>query len=248
MKFIQPVNPEERDFCRHIMDLLQNAEKNNFFRFSSFLTDREQVLARAQADAAGVQCGFWGGHKEAVRKMFSAPKAENEKYPLDAVTFFFRNSDMLTHRDFLGSMMSLGIKRNQIGDISVADGGAVVFVSRTILPLIEETCKIGRVGVRTETGIGIELPSQKFEDIFLTVSSLRIDVLVSGICGVSRDKSAAFIKSGRVILNGIQILSSSVTVEPGDIFSVKGYGKFVFSDLGGVTRKGKNHITIKKYN
>lgn len=254
MKYIQPVNSEEREFCRHIADLISIGIKSGMPKFSGFLTEREQRLAKAQADIAKTECTFWGGHGEAVRKMFSSPGAEPEDFPLEAVTFFLPSSytrsdrDMLSHRDFLGALMALGIKRDQIGDIAAAEEGAVVFASQKVMPLIyDEIRKVGRIGVRSELGIKIPLPRQKFEDIFLTVSSLRIDVLISGVCGISREKSASIIKSGAAAVNGIEVSSSSENLDEGDVFSVKGYGKFVFSHLGSLTKKGKNHITIKKY-
>lgn len=248
MKIIQPINSEERDFCRHINDLLFIGEKSRTLKFSGFLTEREQQLAELQANIAGVKCSFWGGYENAVRRMFCAGIAENEEFPLNAATFVYRASDKLTHRDFLGALMSLGLKRNQVGDIAVADGGAVVFASCSVMPIIlDEIDKVGKVGVKSECGIGIVLPRQGFEEIFLTVASFRTDAVVSGLCGLSREKSAMLIKSGGVVVNGIEIKSGSDNLDKGDIFSVKGYGKFVFSDVGNLTRKGKSHITIKKY-
>lgn len=254
MRYIQPINSEEREFCRHIADLLSIGSKTDIPKFSGFLTEREQLLAKVQSDIAKTECFFWGGHGEAVRRMFCSQKADPEDFPLEAVTFFCRSSyarsdkDMLSHRDFLGALMSLGIKRDQIGDIAAAEEGAVVFASQNVLPLIlGEISKVGRIGVRSERGIKISLPQQKFEEISLTVSSLRIDALISGVCSLSRDKAASLIKSGGSVVNGIEISSSSANLEEGDVFSVKGYGKFVFSDLGCLTKKGKTRITIKKY-
>lgn len=254
MKYIQPVNSEEREFCRHIADLISIGSKSGMPKFSGFLTEREQQLAQIQSDIAKVECFFWGGHGEAVRRMFCSQKAEPEDFPLEAVTFIRPSSyarsgkDMLSHRDFLGALMSLGIKRDQIGDIAVSGEGAVVFASQNVLPLIlDEISKIGRVGVRSERGIKIALPQQKFEEIYLAVSSLRIDAIISGVCGLSRDRAASLIRSGGTVVNGIEISSSSANLEEGDVFSVKGYGKFVFSDLGSLTKKGKTHVTIKKY-
>lgn len=245
MKNFSPVNSEEKEFCRHISDL---TSKQSFYpRFTAFLTEREQQLAKFTAEATGVDCSFWGGHEAAVRKMFSTPAAQPEGFPLEAVTFFFREKDKLTHRDFLGSLMSLGIKRDQIGDISIADGAAVVFASKTVIPLLGEIEKVGRVGVRQQSGICIDLPQQEFVEISVICASNRIDAVISAICGLSREKAAALVKSGAAVINGVQCVSVSENVDEGDIFSVKGYGKFIFKTVGNPTKKGKNHIIIKKY-
>lgn len=254
MKFIQPINSEEREFCRHIADLLSIGSKSGMPKFSGFLTEREQQLAQAESDIAKIECSFWGGHEEAARRMFCSRVVKPDDFPLEAVTFFYRlpngssEADRLSHRDFLGALMSLGIKRDQIGDIAVSEEGTVVFASQNVMPLIrDEISKVGRIGVRNESGIKIAMPRQKFNEMPLTVASLRLDAIVSGVCGLSRDKAASLIKSGGTAVNGIETANSSANLEEGDVFSVKGYGKFVFSDLGSLTKKGKTHITIKKY-
>lgn len=248
MMTFQPVNSEETEFCRHIKDLAVLGEKIRTPRFSGFLTEREQRLAEVAAYSAGVTCSFWGGHEAAVRKMFSAPAEENDNFPLEAVTFYFRGKDKLTHRDFLGALMSLGLKRDQIGDIAVTSGGAVVFATKNAMPLISaEIEKVGKVGVRSEAGINIQLPQQEFEEISAVIASPRIDVLVAAACKISREKAAALIRSGGVILSGTELNSASKSVEEGESFSVKGYGKFIFSLMGCETKKGKKHAVIKKY-
>lgn len=248
MKAFNPVNSEETEFCRHIRDLALLGEKTFTPRFSGFLTEREQQLAETTAYSVGVKCSFWGGYETAVRKMFSAPAEENDNFPLEAITFFFREKDKLTHRDFLGALMSLGLKRDQIGDIAVTSGGAVIFASKNAMPLISaEIEKVGRVGVKSEAGIMIQLPQQEFEEISAVIASSRIDVLVAAACKVSREKAAMLIKSGGVTSGGIELNSPSKSIDEGESFSVRGYGKFIFSKLGYETKKGKNHAVIKKY-
>lgn len=243
-----PVNGEETEFCRHIRDISLLSEKTFTPKFSSFLTEREQRLAEYTASSVGVECGFWGGYEGAVRKMFSSPSVEMDNYPFEAVTFFFRPKDKLTHRDFLGALMSLGIKRDQIGDIAVIEGGAAVFATKNAAALISaEIEKIGRVGVKQEPGLKIVIPQQEFEEIFAVIASERIDVLVAAACGISREKAVALIKSGKVVSDGIEVSSVSRNIDEGEVFSVKGYGKFIFSRLGFETKKGKKHALLKKY-
>ena len=245
MKNYFPINSEEKEFCRYISDL---TSKQSFYpRFTAFLTDREQQLAKFTAESSGADYSFWGGHEAAVRRMFSSPAEQSENFPLEAVTFFFREKDKLTHRDFLGSLMSLGIKRDQIGDILVAEGASVVFASKTVILLLGEIEKVGRVGVRQQEGICIDLPQQEFDEINVICASNRIDAVISAVCGLSREKSAALVKSGAAVINGVQCSSVSENIDEGDIFSVKGYGKFIFDNVGNPTKKGKNHIVIKKY-
>ncbi|MCH5200012.1 MAG: hypothetical protein J1F60_03545 [Oscillospiraceae bacterium] len=245
MKNFSPVNSEEKEFCRHIYDL--TSKQSFYHRFTAFLTEREQHLAAYTAESAGADCSFWGGYDAAVRRMFSFPEAEPEDFPLEAVTFFFREKDKLTHRDFLGSLMSLGVRRDQVGDILVTDGAAVIFVSRTAAPLLGEIEKVGRVGVSQRSGICTDLPQQEFDEISVICASNRIDAVISAVCGLSREKAAALVKSGGAVINGVQCGSVSENIDEGDIFSVKGYGKYIFDSVGNPTKKGKNHIFVKKY-
>ena len=248
MRAIRPVNAEENSFCRHIEDLIRSSQKHFCVKFSSFLTEREQQLAQMTADSMGCVCSFYGGYADASRKIFAAAEVVDEDFPLGAVTFFFRKQDNLTHRNFLGTLMSLGINRDLIGDIRVGQGEAIIFVSSAAASLVlNEVTKIGKVGVRAEEGIHIEIPAQEYDVLPQTVSSLRADAVVSAVCGVSREKSSSLIRSGSVVLSGVQLDSVSDNIEVGEVFSIKGYGKYILSDIGNTTKKGKVHITIKKY-
>lgn len=248
MNTVQPVNSEEKDFYRHILDLIEIGEKIHSSRFSYFLTDREQQLACLAARSAGAGFDLWGGYESASRRMFSSPPACRDDYPLESVTFLYRSRDKLTHRDFLGSLMSLGVQRDQIGDIAVSDGGAVIFISKNIsLPVLSEIDKVGNVGVKVKSGIGIEIPEQEFEEIAAVVSSSRIDSIVAAACALSREKAALIVRSGGVVVNGVEICSPAKNLDVSDIFSIRGYGKFIFSRLGDETKKGKYHIVINKY-
>ncbi|MDE7280218.1 MAG: RNA-binding protein, partial [Ruminiclostridium sp.] len=213
-----------------------------------FITLREQQLAQVTADSIAYACSFYGGYADAARKIFAADESADKDFPLSAITFFFRKQDSLTHRNFLGTLMSLGISRDLIGDIKVGQGEAVIFLSSAAVSLVlNEVTKIGKVGIRAEEGIRAEIPPQEYEILSQTVSSLRADAVVSAVCGISREKSSSLIRSGSVVLSGVQLDIVSDNIEIGEIFSVKGYGKYILSEIGNTTKKGKVHITIKKY-
>lgn len=248
MKIVGPAGAEESSFCRHIRDLILSSQKNHCVKYSYFLTEREQQLAKNEANALGVKCSFFGGYDDALRKIFSSNISFSEEFPLTAITFFYRKQDELNHRNFLGSLMALGINRNLVGDIKVGQGAAVIFVSDTVSDIIlNEVNKIGNVGVKSVEGIQTEIPKQEFEELCFTVSSLRADAVISAVCGISREKSSSAIKSGTVILCEVQLCNTSQIIEKDDVFSIKGYGKFVLSEIGSTSKKGKIHITIKKY-
>ena len=107
--------------------------------------------------------------------------------------------------------------------------------------------KIGRVGVDISDGINAPLPEAVFEETAVVVASLRSDCVVSALSGLSREKSADFIRAGNLTLNYESCGSVSKLLAQGDIISLRGYGKFVLCDEGVQTKKGKLRITLKKY-
>ena len=146
--------------------------------------------------------------------------------------------------------MSRQIKRNMLGDIIVGSGTASVIVHDTIKPvLMSEISKIGSAGVSvTEGDISDLHAEQSFTEKNGTVSSLRLDGVISLAAGISREKSAALIKGGYVSVMYETIQSVSYQLSEGDIFSARGFGKFVLCSVNGKTKKDRIHITIKKYN
>ena len=196
------LNEEERYLSVHIADMQRLAQRSGVPRFSAFLNEREAVVA--ECAVKGSLC-FYGGYEGAMRKVcgvldgtYAQELPPEDIFPVQAVTFSFRKNDRLTHRDFLGALLALGIERKLLGDILVAEGYAVVFVLETAAQLVLGVDKIGNTGVSAESGITKPLPEQKTQLIQATVSSLRLDCVVSAAANTSRERSAALIKSGMV--------------------------------------------------
>ncbi len=157
----------------------------------------------------------------------------------------------LAHRDFMGGLLSLGIERSLIGDIAViSENEAIVFVHKKIAPFIcEELTKIGRDRVKTEV---VEVPFEyviprKFEEIPITVSSLRIDSTVKALIGKSREAAADMVRAGLVELSYTTVCDVSASVHTGDILTVRGYGKYVVGESVGQTKSGRIRIICRKY-
>lgn len=158
-----------------------------------------------------------------------------------------------THRDYLGSLLALGISREMIGDICIEDNCAYVFVLPNIESfLLSEQRPLVTVGrdkvkvcsVPLDRAIGFV---RSFEKIHSTVASLRLDCVVSAIVGISRDKSEKTITLGVVTHNYEIANKPSSTVKDGDIISVKGYGKFIINVTDQLSKKGKIKINAMKY-
>ncbi|MCI8610688.1 MAG: hypothetical protein HFE66_02055 [Clostridiales bacterium] len=157
----------------------------------------------------------------------------------------------LSHRDWLGSLMSLGIKREILGDIVIWDDfHAVVFCqTRGASYLISELKKAGRDAVhavpcRLPAGF---VPRQQYTSIHGTVASPRADGVIRILCNVSREDAANLIQRGMVEINYDLIEETDRRMEPGDIISVRGYGKFRIDEIGRPTTRGRLHLTAQKY-
>ncbi len=245
------LNEEERFLAAHISDLQRLSVKSGVPRFSAFLNEREAVVA---ARAVKGKPEFFGGYDGAARTVcgffedtYAEEMPHNELFPVRAVTFSFRECDKPAHRDFLGALLALGIKRELLGDILVAEGYAVVFCHETAEDMIYHVDKVGRVGVSAVRGVAKPLPEIKTKKIDASVSSLRLDCIVSAAVNVSREKSAALIKSGQVNADFLPCLNVSEELSEGTIISVRGSGRYKLSGISGETRRGRLRVIIEKF-
>lgn len=249
------LSSDEELFASKIEDMFNLVENKNISKFSHFLDERQQEICKAvAADFVGShEYYFDGGYNEAGRKMLCIladyDSREYVNTPIESVTFAFRKQDKLTHRDFLGSLMALRIKREFIGDILVSEGMAVVFTTETMLEVIlSEITKIGKIGVALSRGHGdLSEFKQKFQTISGTVSSMRLDCVLSMVMNIGRDKASQIIRSGSVSVNHVPCGDRSSCVNQGDIISVRGFGRVKISEIGSRTKKDRIHLECSKY-
>lgn len=239
-------------FASRIKELYQLSCKHYSVKYTHFLNEKECYEAKRIIGQFCDNYMFFGGVQNAVRKMLGI-SAENiavneDEFPICRLKIIYRKKDILSHRDILGSIMALQIKREAIGDIIVGEGAAYVFCEKNIAEPIKQIKKISRIGVRIEeTTDYIEPCAQEFEEINAVVQSFRLDGIVSEAIKKSRSTTSQIIKQTGVQVNYTLINDSSKQIKVGDVFSVKGYGKFIFAESGALTKSGKTHILIKKY-
>ncbi len=251
--YYSKLSEDDRILVSHILDMIELCEKSYQPKFSFFLDERQSMLAESvMLEQKYENYKLWGGYDNASRKILAILPMyyDNVQYPFTALSIKYRESDKLTHRDFLGVFMSRQIKRNMLGDIVVGKGLTTVFVYNTVKDmLISEINKIGSVGVKINETDNVEVQiEQSFIEKTGTVSSLRLDSIVSVASGLGRDKSASLIKGGNVTVMYNVVESPSYQLNENDVFSVRGSGKYILSSINGKTKKDRIHITIKKYN
>lgn len=234
--------------------MVSAAEQQNYAKYSNFMDARQQHMAlQILKEQHCERFCFYGGYEGSERNMLCVYPdyltEEDLDFPCDSLVFHYPKAYTLSHRDFLGAIMSTQIKREMLGDILVSEGLAVVLVQRELTDyLLNNLDKIGRVGVRGEKAQQCPLNrQQKFEEISGTVASLRIDSIVALATRLSRGKAVELISAGRVALNYEEVLSPSVGVNPEDLISIRGYGKYLLTSEIHVTKKNRCHIMIQKF-
>lgn len=246
---------EDELFCSKIEDIVSLSEVRQKPVFSQFMSERKQALAIATLKKLHFDnyC-FYGGHDESERKIlgvffYDSDIEKHSLFPVSPIEFRFRQCDKLTHRDFMGALMSLGIERDTIGDILVEDGRCVIFVKTELKEYIEsQIFKIGRTGVKVVDCNLSDLPLGRGVDLLeFTVSSLRLDNIVAAVCGLSRDKTSRLILSGVVSHNYQPEQNVSKVLKQGDSIIIRGKGKFILDKIYGLTKKGRHKITVLYY-
>lgn len=237
-----------------VLDSYDRCVNNNVCKFMGFFEQREQTVIESFLKSRKINnFSFFGGFIDAQRKMLGFFPEDIEmleaNFPIFSCTFTYRKIDKLTHRDFLGCLMGLKIKREIVGDIVVNDGKTVIFLSSDVfMPLILDTQKVGRVGVSVSLGNSGEVKNEfEFKEITGTVASMRFDSIVSLMLNCSREQAVKLIKSGIVSINHIPKLSVSLIINESDTISIKGTGRFIIDNVGNVTKKGRIHVLVKKY-
>ena len=154
----------------------------------------------------------------------------------------------LTHRDCLGSLMALGIRREVLGDIIVAEDCCFVFCLTQVADFIaSELTRVGRETVSVEPCDPPESANTPPEESGVVVSSERLDALISAVYRVSRAESKALCEEGRVFINGRETLDAARAPAEGDVVSVRGRGRFIYEGIERETRKGRLRAIVRVY-
>lgn len=249
-KFLSNLGEDDEILFAHLYDLACKSEKYGCAMYGDFLSEHSQSelkLRQAQLPQRFFLCG---GHDGAERRMAAfAPGEELLDYPIKAVVIRSSHISALSHRDFLGSIMGLGIKREKCGDIIVMPDKCVSFMTPQAAEAVaRELLKVGRIGVSVsvEDAADIALPPPSFKEIRGTVASLRLDAVLSLLCGMGRGATGELIRGGRVFVDGICASKGDMRLSGGELISVRGFGRARL-ETGGTSKKDRIFVTLNKY-
>ena len=249
-------NPEDRIVIAKILDKIQSSIKFAGAEVTDFYDPyRQNLLSPVLACEPGISFIWTGGYKEAERQRaiicpeYMDPGDADNGLLLLSITGKLRFQN-LSHRDFLGAIIGLGIKREKIGDILVGGEGCQVIVSSDIGDyIVRNLTRVNRLGVRVEP-VSLELlhrPEETTREVFATVASLRLDAVAAAGYGISRNKMVEEIKAEKVRVNWAMTTDCSYRVHVGDKISVKGKGRLEIDRMKGETKKGRVALIFKKY-
>ena len=252
-----------------LCDLAARAERGEV-AVSAFLSPREGAWASRYLTFRGIPYRTFGGYDEAERvRVYLLPSYMDGSNEEDTLTFLLQSFGyesgiaclsvrgsgyaVLTHRDFLGSLLGLGLERSVIGDILVSDAvpvQAFVFCDAQIVPfLLSEWKKVANDTVRVSLlePSEIDIPPRRFSTIHDTLASPRLDGVVAALCRLSRDRAKTAVEAGLVELDFEREERPDRTVSEGSIVSVRGYGRFRMVSLSEQTKKGRFRMEAQKY-
>ena len=232
-------------------DCLNLCLKTGVPKFLGFLSADEAAQAGQCLSCTDTKYKFFGGFDLAERTFLGVfpDWADETDFPISAVTFTFPAAYRLSHRDFLGALMSLKLSRECVGDILVGEGVAVAFLSETVAPhVLTEVKKVGAVGVKTAPGIPDVLPEvSKKVMLSDTVASARLDCVVAAVTNTSRGKAAEYIADGRVCVNSAVCQKATKLISAGDSITVRGKGRFSVESLSDRSKKGRIILVYGKF-
>jgi len=248
---------EERLLLARILDKLEQAEQRSIPACTDFLSPQEQALAESLLHLTGTDPARWaafGGYDGAERRALvflpDWQQPEDAEFPFRYLRAAYRPQYKLTHRDLLGSLMGEGIVREKVGDLLVGEDSCDLVVLDGVADyLLQNWTQAGRARL-TVTEVGaheLHIPELRCEEVRDTVQTLRLDAVASTGFKLARGKTAALIESGKVQLNWRECDKPDRLLREGDTVSARGYGKFVLAEVGGVTKKGRTGILLKRY-
>ena len=252
----QHAQPEEKVFLEKLLGTYTQAEKQNRCLITDFYERHwmEEVIGKYLGQGMLNQCQFNGGYKGAERQcvVFGQQEYYEMPVPISALKIKVHTGigKTLSHRDYLGALLGLGIQRTKIGDIVLKPFGAIVIVGEELETFIRlHLTQIGRYQKIEIDKIACEsiVPDPKqMKHITGTVPSLRADVVFALAFGMSRTTIVKYLQMDKGKRNGMLVHNSDL-VKEGDILTLKGYGKAVFIALKGQTKKDRLQIKIEKY-
>ncbi len=241
----------------HYIDLSNKAYQSNTYMFTEFLSLSEQEDLYAEAkEFSQIPFNMNGGYEMAERKVCRFGNEDffgyDVEFPIVCIRIWPRSKKFaspVSHRDYLGALMNLGLERKCFGDIVVEGQEAYVFVlEKNADFVLQELSSIGRNPIFCEkVSYNIQALNTDGESKHLLTASLRADAVIAKVFNISRNDAAKLFFEKRIAVNGRLVENNDKQLTIKDAVSVRGMGKFIIEEVGGMSKKGKQNIDVIIY-
>jgi RNA-binding protein YlmH len=239
---------------RHLLDLCRKSERTGLWQYSVFLSPAEQDDLLSCAEAAGYSFFLTGGYEGAERRILAAGNEAEQgapEIPISVIAVAPKSekfAEELTHRDFLGAILGLGIERGLIGDIIVRDKRAWFFcLSSSAEMIMSSLTQVRRTAVSAAVTTP-DIPELQpiYKPLRLNVASERLDAVTAAFAGLSRAQAEKLFSAEKVFVNGRTAADRSARLKEGDTLSVRGFGKAVYDGIEYETKKNRLWVRLRK--
>lgn len=246
---------EDKLFLKRLDEYISRVQNRSEVIVSDFWDTHQQSLAEDILKLSGAKYFFFGGFAEAERcRMVLYPDyLEADETIAEIIALDLKGNFSYTtvgHRDYLGALLSLGVKREKFGDILVREDGAYIFLAEDIASyVLSNLPKVKGVSLKAQIIPLSELiiPEGDKKEMDITCVSLRIDAVTAQGFNLSRSQCAELLKARKIKLNHREITDGDYRVSEGDILSVRGKGRLKIEEIIGNTKKGKIRLKLIKY-
>lgn len=252
-EFISFFNSNKEEFVGLLYDKIQfTLRTNKNSSLNEFLAPNVWKKLDVLKNKLGFNIAYWSP-SEYSEKKFPIFYTEYlyEDFPINILILKNKSKfSRLEHRDYLGALMSLGIKREKIGDLILVENLCYVPIISDMAMYV--MCNLDMVKnspceVEIYDYSKIKLPKIEFKQLNLITTSMRLDAIISSITGGSRSTSALLIQKGKVLLDYDDIREKDKVVEKNQIITIRGYGKYKINEIIGFTQKNRLKYTVLQF-
>ena len=246
---------DDKEFLTKKLEYLENVlNKSGLAQFYGFLSEEDFEYAAKYFSRRKIHVDKYGAIKNSERVylcIYETDPPEKYEYPITVLKIqLSKNSKEQSHRNYLGSLLALGIERRVLGDIIVSDKEAYIavqidfvdFIKRELTKISNETCIVSDVD-----DYSIIERKLEFKNITVSVASNRLDAVISELTNLSRDNAKDLIVKGFVSVDSEIQYNPIREIKPGSKISVRKYGKYIFEEISGNTKSGRLRLNFKKY-
>ena len=246
-------NKDEKMLLAEVLDKIENTNNRNKIEHTDFLDLAQNELVQKFLNKQKVENYIkYGGFNEAERKMYIFyPEKFNEQVVEKNLSSIVQIIRIYTHRDYLGAVMKLGVKRKKVGDIIVENNGADIIIDKEITKFLEqnlnELTRFSKSTITVEDIQNLRNVEVKKEEIEIIVASLRLDNVASELARCSRSKIIEIMNTERVFVNFQVETKKTKQIKEGDMITIRGKGRFFIKEIIGQTRSGRTILKVEKF-